>query len=648
MRIRLTISAVLLFGSILSFGQLLPEQIEAGKKEYPNSKGYLKNLSYDFELVYDKKQQKLRAFQTKNETRVFLSNQANAFSEDKVFFSINRPILEIEAFALNYDGDKVVKNKVKEFDTTNSFSNSIFFDDSKYLEFIFDGLKRGSEYQVRTKHEIKELHFFGSASIGGYFPVKDGKITLTFPNTVKINFQESNFEGFNIKRSELVGKKTTTFTWVFTEIPRFKYINENVKYDYVMPDVTFQISSYEDPELGHVDFLPDTNALYKWYYSLITKPQEAEDEGLKQKVTELTAGVSSDKEKARIIYHWVQNNIDYIALEYGKGGIVPREGKLTYERRYGDCKDMSCLMKKMLSYADVEAHMAWIGTDDIPLTYRDAPTPLVDNHMICVYIENDSVYYLDATDAFNPFGNPTGFIQEQQTMIELGPDNYVINKVPAVSMENNGISDSCFISINGTDISGECVATINGYTARNLRSSLSRNIEPDKIKKYLKSLLSKGNNRFNLTEYKVINQHNLDTALYINYSFELPGYAQTYENELYVKPMLSAFYNNTSFKENEYQYGFNQEYAYFNEEINVFEFPEGYKLAEVPEGKEYHGKRFGYLTKFNHQENKQLGVQHKALLDFKYLEPEFYKEYNDMVKETEKSYNRALVFIKNQ
>ncbi len=124
--------------------------------------------------------------------------------------------------------------------------------------------------------------------------------------------------------------------------------------------------------------------LCEWYHSFVKDINQEKDTSLQSIVSSLTKGVKSSEERIRRIYYWVQNNINYVAFEDGMNGFVPREAKDICNRRYGDCKDMSSILVKMLRLAGIDAHYTWIGTRSLPYKYTDLPSPNIDNHMICV------------------------------------------------------------------------------------------------------------------------------------------------------------------------------------------------------------------------------------------------------------------------
>jgi len=87
---------------------------------------------------------------------------------------------------------------------------------------------------------------------------------------------------------------------------------------------------------------------------------------LKPNVDEQVRGKTTELEKARSIFYWVQDNIRYIAFEDGYAGFVPQTVQDVFKNKYGDCKGMANLVTEMLKLAGLVVHMTWIGTKHLP------------------------------------------------------------------------------------------------------------------------------------------------------------------------------------------------------------------------------------------------------------------------------------------
>jgi transglutaminase-like putative cysteine protease len=152
-----------------------------------------------------------------------------------------------------------------------------------------------------------------------------------------------------------------------------------------LPHIIPIITSYKIKD-KEAKLLNDVSGLYNWYYSMVKDiNQQPTDKALVTLVDEITKDNKTDLEKVRSIYYWTQQNIKYIAFEYALGGFIPREANDVFNKKYGDCKDNSSILYEMLKVAGLKGHLTWIGTREIPYSYTDVPTPIVDNHMILSY-----------------------------------------------------------------------------------------------------------------------------------------------------------------------------------------------------------------------------------------------------------------------
>jgi len=149
---------------------------------------------------------------------------------------------------------------------------------------------------------------------------------------------------------------------------------------------------------------PDWNAFGRWWWSFIEKEFDTSPAML-AKVSELIEGAASESERVARILRFVAQEIRYNSWPFGTHGYEPFSASTIFERRFGDCKDKSILLRQML---------AQIGVDAIPVLIKaqyghardDLDVAMVEHFNHCIaYVtptpERDG-YYLDATADRNP------------------------------------------------------------------------------------------------------------------------------------------------------------------------------------------------------------------------------------------------------
>ncbi len=110
---------------------------------------------------------------------------------------------------------------------------------------------------------------------------------------------------------------------------------------------------------------------------------------------------------------FVQEDIRYLGLEFGENTHLPHSPKEVLEKRYGDCKDKSVLLARLLSHQGIRSEPALVHTRYSNGISELLPSPGAFNHVISKIVFNDKIYWVDGTRNYQ--GN---------TLSERGVNNY--------------------------------------------------------------------------------------------------------------------------------------------------------------------------------------------------------------------------------
>ena len=115
-----------------------------------------------------------------------------------------------------------------------------------------------------------------------------------------------------------------------------------------------------------VSTLPDWAAVSKWYWDLSQPHLDATTPEMKQKVKELTAGAQTDMDKIKALFYFVSNKIRYMGItpEKDRPGFEPHDVCITFDKKYGVCRDKAALLVSMLRLAGLNAYpvLVSVGT----------------------------------------------------------------------------------------------------------------------------------------------------------------------------------------------------------------------------------------------------------------------------------------------
>lgn len=618
-------------------GTQAQQSFEDYKKEYPdfNEVVLLDYQCYDISI----ENKKLKIIQNTSFESVILSENGIHNNQETFTYSELVKLLEYDAFSVINNNGKDKKIKVTQSNEKNSSSSTVFFDDIKERQLIFPHLEKGAKKVYNYKREFVDpflLHKY--MFIGGY-PIKNATFEVKTDKNINIGFKIFNDPNNTIqfKKTEVKGK--IVYTWTLKDIKAFKLEPNSPGILHSAPHIDIYIKDYTINDKKTI-VLDDVSLLHKYYQGFVNNLNKKECIDLKKITEEITKDKTTDEEKIKSIFYWVKDNIKYVAFENGYEGFIPREADLVFERKFGDCKDMANIIVSMSEYANIkDVNLCWIGTREIPYSYSDLATPAVDNHMIAAYKNGEEYIFLDATDRETRYGLPTSFIQGKEALINNGKE-FKIVKVPVVDAKKNQVNDRVKVEIKGGKLIGKGKMEFYGFN-RSMTLMQIRDATGKTRFEMIKSLVLKGNNKFNLNSFTEENIGNRDLPYNINYDFELDNYLIRVDKELYLNPYLyKVFERNPIQKDRVTGYDF-EIVSFFNSEYEL-EIPASYKVKYIPKNFTLDNELLQVKAVFTESNNK---VQVKYTLEFKKLviEPNDFQLWDDSIKKMKSNYNETLI-----
>lgn len=580
------------------------------------------------------------------EEDLYLNSSAHYYSEKSVDYSTFYELKDIEASTLIFDKSKYREQPIKTFTHKDDLSGYAFYDDSKTVNFIFPNLSEGAKSILRYEEKIMNPRFLSSYFIGSFFPVINSRLTITADKNISLVFKNFNTDSLDLGFSQTEKNGKIIYEWNANNIEEYETESNSVGIRNNLPHIVPIITSYQLKD-KKIELLNEVSNLYQWYYQL-TKDinKEEPNEEMVNVVNTLIQDKSSEMEKVKAIYYWVQQNIKYVAFEYALGGFIPRDANDIFNKKYGDCKDNSSILKMMLEIAGIKGHLTWVGTRDLPYTYAELPAPGVDNHMILTYFNDTALYFLDATGRFQNFNLPTAFIQGKEALISIDSSKYVIKKVPVIDAEKSYYYDSLELNINNVTLTGKGRVKIDGYTKISYYNALERIKSQIERKDFYNRNFMKGSNKFLINEFTELSKYDYDNEFMVDYSFNIDNYIHNTENEIYVNLNLEkSMIKSKIKKEDKLDKEFNfKNYTKYNFELII---PEGYTVEYIPEDASIEYDKFSSHIKYTRNENSII-YEHDIKLDYLILKKEEHKDFNEFINRLDKAYKESVVLKKEK
>jgi len=456
-------------------------------------------------------------------------------------------------------------------------SSDFFSDDSrvKYFNIGFTGY--GDVTRVETEKKYFDSKYLTSVYFHSWFPAKEKIIRIKVPEWLELDIREFNFDGYKVFKQKTQEKGLTIYTFKLQNLVAMKSEKRAIGAAYVYPHLVLVVKSFMVDGKKEKGF-GDVGDLYNWYSYLYKKSVNKPDE-LKAKVTQLTSGKSTDIEKVKSIFYWVQDNIRYIAFEDGLAGFIPAAAQEVYKARYGDCKGMANLMTEMLKLAGLEAYMTWIGTRHIPYDYT-LPSLAVDNHCISTVILSGKEYFLDGTEKYIPFGDYAWRIQGKEVLIAKG-DKYDVKKVPVLDKEKSKILTQTAFTLENNLLKGHVKVTLTGEQRTGFHQ-FYHDLATDDKKKLIQRFLEFGNNNLAVANVKISDLSNREIPVVIEGNIDLTNYVITEDKEIYLGIDFFAEDLRGLIPDKDRQQDYALHSAYVSQDETELILPAGYKVASLP------------------------------------------------------------------
>lgn len=611
---------------------------ESYKLQYPDYNELVLNNSTSYSIaIVDKK---LKVIQDNQYDSMILSENGIQNNKESFSYSDLVRLLSYDAYTIIQEKGREKKIKVTQALEKMNTDGSVFFDDVRTKQLIFPNLQAGAKKVYEYSTEFVDPNLMHKFVFGDINSVKNSTLKITADKAVHIGYEIFNDPEHSIAFSKTESRNSYTYQWTLLDSKPIKYEPNTPGILYSIPHIVFYIQDYSIDNTK-IEGLGGVDKIYNYFCGFVKNLNTADDEALKDLTLSITKDKKTDEEKLKAIYYWVKDNIKYIAFENGYGGFIPREASLVFDRKFGDCKDMASIITSMAKYANVsDVYLAWIGTRNIPYSFSQIGSPSASDHMIAVYQKGNEYVFLDATDQQTQYGLPSSFIQDKEALLYKGEMAHHIVKVPITDSNKNLIKDSVIFSIENDKIVGNGHLEINGYNRTNTLNQLGDASNKTRFE-MIKSLVLKGNNKFNLNDYCEQNLKERDKPYEVLYDFDIANYVVKVDRELYINMFFDKYYEKSTLeKDRQANYDFDY-LTKFNSNVECI-VPRNYKVTYVPKSFEMEND----LVKVNIQyQQKGNSIQLNSIVEIKklMLEKKDFALWDETVKKLKSNYSDTIV-----
>jgi Domain of Unknown Function with PDB structure (DUF3857)/Transglutaminase-like superfamily len=289
-----------------------------------------------------------------------LNEQGDRWGSCSEWYDKLRSIESFEGTLFDAAGKKLKSLKKSDIKDVSGSDDASLADDNrvKWHSFFCKVYPYTVEYEV-------ELRYKGTMFLRPWIPqerpvmgVQLSRLSVICPANNPLHYKMFNYKGAPVIKDE---KSNKVYNWEAKEIlpeepeyasPAWERITTSV----FLATEKFMLEDYQGSNASWKDF-------GQFVYDL-KKNRDALPEDVKQKVHQLTDGVTDVNEKIRKLYEYMQQNTRYISIQLGVGGWQPFDAKYVGTKKYGDCKALSNFMFSLLKEAGIRSVYTVIDADD--------------------------------------------------------------------------------------------------------------------------------------------------------------------------------------------------------------------------------------------------------------------------------------------
>jgi len=238
-----------------------------------------------------------------------------------------------------------------------------------------------------------------------------------------------------------------------------------------------------------VSTIPDWESISRWYWELSKAHLEDVTPEMKAKVAELINGVDDRDEKIKRIFRFVSQQIRYMGITTEKTapGYEPHDASLTFNNRYGVCRDKAALLAAMLRLADLPGYPVLINSG--PRKDEDVPQPYFNHAIVAVGNDDGSYMLMDPTDENSADLFPAYL--SYMSYLVAHPDGETLRTSPVVPASENmlNIKTTGNLSADGR-LSLISDLNFGGINDNAYRSALTK-MKPEERRRFFEGQLKK-------------------------------------------------------------------------------------------------------------------------------------------------------------
>ncbi|EDP98066.1 DUF3857 domain-containing protein [Kordia algicida OT-1] len=555
-----------------------------------------------------------------------------------VWYDNNIRVKNAEVRIYDKYGKQIKKVRERDFEDVSAVDGGTMYSDSrvKYMdytpiEYPFTAVFT-SEVQTENTANLPSFN-----PVNYYVGIQKSRYKITYPLAFTLHKKELNLEKFGVIKDEKEG----SLSYILEDVPGIKPEALSPSDAEIEPKVFFALNKFNyDGVTGEINNWEEFGS---WMYHNLLTGRATVDAATKAKIESMVAGITSDREKAKIIYEFMQNKTRYISVQVGIGGFQPIPANEVDKVGYGDCKGLTNYMMALLQIAGVESYYTHVEAGNEIVGFYDDFASLAQGNHVILNIPNDGEdIWLECTSQKVPFGHIGDFTDDRNVLV-ITPEGGKIKHTKKYTTDENlqETTGSYTLDANGNINANVTIKTQGIQYDRRYYLADWSDVEKDKrYKKYFQTV-----NNVNIDEIKLENdKENITFTEKIK--FNADAYGVITGDRMLFAP--NAFNRSTSIPDRYRNRKFPLEIqrGYYDTDDYEIKLPAGFAIEAIPNNVTYDTKFGSYTFTITKKGDQTLQYQRTIKIKDGLYPKEDYKNYRKFIKKIVKYDSSKIVLVK--
>lgn len=500
-----------------------------------------------------------------------LSGESDA-NELVFYYDQYSKIKKLWAKVFDRNGKEVNAYKEKDFNDRSAIGGSTIYSDTRYKHLTVSHSSYPYTIEYHCLKEHKGIMAYPNHPVNSFGKsVESFEVKVVVPQGLDIH---SKLENVELEASVNTVGDSKTYTWIGKNLRALKpeaYIPNDKKYPVLRISATkFAVDKYEGD-------MSTWESFGSFMHQINKERQEVTPE-TKRKIKELIADATTNQEKIKRIYQYMQHEVRYVSVQLGIGGWQAFDAKYVEKNKYGDCKALSNYMKSLLEIAEIPSdwviiYRGYKGRQEIDENFVN---PGFANHMI-LYVPSEDMWLECTSKSYPP--NYIGGDNHDRPVLLITDKGGKISRTPKYGLEENRSLTRANFNL---DAKGGAVikqqTTHHGPSHDRYRQL--KNYPKTDVEKYIVRNTSLP--ALTLDKFAIDIDADAPIAT-VDFNITVPRYASKAGKRVFVPINKLNPFQEVPEAEKERIHPVKIENDYHEKDAYIFDLPEGYKVESIPE-----------------------------------------------------------------